>query len=391
MPRTAPERVRCAVVPPVPVPYREPLFARLASAGGLELLVIYQAPGAPGWDQPGAWFPERHAYDAIHLRAWQRSRPGRSPLLWPRRLEWALHEFGPDCVVVSEFGPASLRALAWCRLARRPLVIFTDVTRAMEPALSRGQLAVHRWLARRSAGFVAGSSAARERLLALGVPPEAVEVSLQSLDAEPIRAAVARRPRRARRTVRFLAVGRLVPDKNLAGLIDAFARARLGEGEAELEIWGSGPLEDELRDLARRLGVPARLRGFVAPTDLPRVYAEADALALVSTYEPFGVVVREAVAAGLPVICSRSAGAASDIALDGRNALLVDPTSVSEIAAALRRLTLEPGLRASMARESAAIDAANGIERDVAAFERAVMRAAGRGATAGVVAYGGGP
>ena len=59
------------------------------------------------------------------------------------------------------------------------------------------QLRLHRWLAARAQGFIAASSAARDRLLALGVAPDAVEVSLQSFDAEPIRAAVARaeRPR----------------------------------------------------------------------------------------------------------------------------------------------------------------------------------------------------
>ena len=47
--------------------------------------------------------------------------------------------------------------------------------------------------------------------------------------------------------MRVLAVGRLVPDKNLDGLIDAFAEAGFAEGEAELEIRGAGPLEAELR------------------------------------------------------------------------------------------------------------------------------------------------
>ena len=101
----------------------------------------------------------------------------------------------------------------------------------------------------------------------------------------------------------MLAVGRLVTDKNLAGLISAFAGAGLA-GEAELEICGTGPLEGELRALAADVGVPVRFTGYVPPADLPGVYAGADVLALVSTYEPFGVAAREAAAAGLPLICS---------------------------------------------------------------------------------------
>ena len=68
-----------------------------------------------------------------------------------------------------------------------------------------------------------------------------------------------------------------------------------------------------------------RLHGYVAPDELPGLYPDADVLALVSTYEPFGVAVREAAAAGLPLICSVRAGAAGDVAVDGENAVLVDP------------------------------------------------------------------
>ena len=61
-----------------------------------------------------------------------------------------------------------------------------------------------------------------------------------------------------------------------------------------------------------RAASPCRLtsRAPVAPAGLPAVYAEADVLALVSTYEPFGATVREGAAAGLPIICSERAGAA---------------------------------------------------------------------------------
>ena len=91
----------------------------------------------------------------------------------------------------------------------------------------------------------------------------------------------------------MLSVGRLVPDKNLELLVEAFAEAGLGPDEAELQLHGTGPLDVELAALAERLGVPVRMHGYAAPADLPAVYGAADALALVSTYEPFGVTARE--------------------------------------------------------------------------------------------------
>jgi glycosyltransferase involved in cell wall biosynthesis len=363
--------VRCAIVPPTPVPYREPLFRALNERPDLEICVIYQSAGQPSWDVPADWFPSEHPYPAVHLRAWQRRRPGRTPMLWPRGLERALDSADPDCVVVSEYGPASLRALRWCRRHRRAHVIFTECTPRIDSMLPRWQLALHRRLAERADGFIAASSAARERLLAFGVPDERITVALQAADVEPFRAAAARR---GEGTITVLSVGRLVPDKNFERLIEAFARLR---ADAQLQIVGTGFLQDELEALAGRLAVPVRFRGHVAPEAMPDLYATTDVYALISTYEPFGVAVREAAAAGLPIVCSKAAGAAGDVAIDGRNAILVDPENVEEIAGAIDRIASDPELRRHMGQESRAIDReTDGTEVD--AFEAAVAAAARR-------------
>jgi glycosyltransferase involved in cell wall biosynthesis len=280
-------------------------------------------------------------------------------------------------VVVSEFGPTTLRALAWCRLHRRPLVILTEVTSTMAEELSAGQRRLHGWLARRAAGFVAVSSAARARVEALGVPADRIEVSLQSADLVPLEAASAHR-RPPPPPVRLLTVARLVEDKNVGRLLEAVARTGHGPEALELEVCGTGPLEAELRARAEHLGVAVRFAGYVSPAGLAAHYARAHAFALISTYEPFGVAVREAAAAGLPIVCSRRAGAAGDLAVSGRNALLVDPTRTEEIADALDRIVRDSRLREELTAGSRAISAATPLGDGVAAFERAVLRATGR-------------
>ena len=240
-----------------------------------------------------------------------------------------------------------------------PLLVFSELTPWSDPALSALQRRVHRLLAPRVDGFIVAGSQGVERLRGLGVSPSAVEVALQSADLDGLGdPAAARRARPSGGPVRVLAVCRLVADKNLDVLIDAFAEARFADGEAELAIRGTGPLEPELRSLAGRLGVPAELSGPVAPGQLGEVYASADVLALVSSYEPFGVTLREGAAAGLPLIASRRAGAAGDVAVDGENAIVVDPDHRSEIADALRRLVGEPELRERLAAGSRAVTAA---------------------------------
>ena len=365
---------RVVILPPVPVPYREPLFRALAERGRVTPHVVYLAASQPSWDQPRDWFSEARGYGSEILSAWQRGRPGRTPITVARGLGRALTRARPGCVVSWEYGPATMRAMVWARRRGVPVVVFSELTPWSDSGLSGLQLRVHRALAPRAAGFIVASSQGAARLRSLGVGDGRIEVALQSADLAAIRPA-ARHSKDG--PVRVLAVGRLVPDKNLSGLIEAFADAGFDEGEAELEIRGTGPLEGDLRAEAERLGVPARFAGPAPPGELAGVYAAAHALALVSTYEPFGVTLREAAAAGLPLIASKRAGAVGDVAVEGENALVIDPDERREIADALRRLVREPDLRERLAAGSRAVTERHPPEADAEAWERAVLRAVG--------------
>jgi glycosyltransferase involved in cell wall biosynthesis len=107
---------------------------------------------------------------------------------------------------------------------------------------------------------------------------------------------------RARAGRCFLAIGRLVPQKNFALLIEAFAR--IARPDDRLTICGAGALRPALERLAAARGVADRIDmpGHVA--DLDDYLAHADALVLSSDYEGLGMVVIEALAAGLPIVAT---------------------------------------------------------------------------------------
>jgi glycosyltransferase involved in cell wall biosynthesis len=85
--------------------------------------------------------------------------------------------------------------------------------------------------------------------------------------------------------------------------------------------------------------------GFIAPEDLPRLYAGATALVCPSLVEGFGLPVLEAMACGTPVVCAR-AGALPEVAGDA--ALYFDPMIVADMAAALRRIAADETLRRTL-------------------------------------------
>lgn len=119
----------------------------------------------------------------------------------------------------------------------------------------------------------------------------------------------------------FLFTGRLVDTKGVDVLAAAYRAYREeSENPWPLVIAGMGSMDEELKAID---GV--QLLGFVSPNDLPAVMAEAGCLLLPSRFEPWGVVVHEAVASGQAVICTSSCGAASRLVLDGYNGRVVAP------------------------------------------------------------------
>lgn len=371
------------MVAPVAAPYREPLFEALAARPNLDLHVIYADAGQPSWDVPGDFFATAHAYPATHLRSRQLPRAGRTPVMLPRGLERALTASAPEVIVASEYGPLAIRARLWGGRHHVPHLLLTECTSQIDALLSAPQLAWHRRFARGVDGAIAVSSAARARLLNFGVPDAAITVALQSADLAPIRAMA---PQRDVEPLRVLTVARLVPDKNVGVLLEAVARAGadLAPVAIALDVVGDGFLREELEARAEELGLDAHFHGHRSAPELHALYARADVFALLSGYEPFGVVLREAAAAGLTLIASDAVGAVGDVAIAGANAIIVAPGDVAAAAAAISAVLGDGDLRSDMSEQSLAIDAATaGTEVDaVARAVATVAHAPGRRASA---------
>lgn len=147
----------------------------------------------------------------------------------------------------------------------------------------------------------------------------------------------------------FLFVGRLVQEKGVDTLAAAYRMYRSGtERPWPLVVCGTGPLEPHFS------GIPGvEVRGFVQPGDLPALFWDAGCLVVPSVFEPWGVVIHEAAAAALPVICTTVCGAVPHLVEDGYNGFLVAPEDPVSLSKALRRYSsLEGAQRAAMGEAS---------------------------------------
>lgn len=173
-----------------------------------------------------------------------------------------------------------------------------------------------------------------------------------------------------------ISVGRLGREKRFDVLLEAFARAARG-ASARLLIVGGGPEANDLAALAAQHGIAGQVI-FAGPLDHDRVldcYAAADVFAFASPTETQGLVVVEAMAAGLPVVAVGDGGVA-EVVSDGQTGLLValDPEALG---AAIRRALDDPVLRRRLGqagREAARGFAIEAITRRLVGLYRETRR-----------------
>jgi glycosyltransferase involved in cell wall biosynthesis len=151
--------------------------------------------------------------------------------------------------------------------------------------------------------------------------------------------------RRLSGTRRLVAVGRLVHQKGFDLLLRAFAEIATEHPEWTLTIWGEGEERGRLEALCAQLALLEQVQ-LPGLTELPGQWVEeAEVFVLSSRFESFGNVVTEAMVAGLPVVAFECPWGPGDIIRDGEDGLLVPPEDVGALAAAMRRLIVDPELR----------------------------------------------
>lgn len=144
--------------------------------------------------------------------------------------------------------------------------------------------------------------------------------------------------------VTFLYLGRLASEKGIDELIRAAELLDRAVADWRLRIAGDGPEREGLEELVRDRGLVSRVEflGEVDSSVRGNVFAEADVFVLPSHREPWGLVVNEALSAGLPVIAPYWVGAATDLLIDGYNGRLLASNRPPEIARAMRSFLQDP-------------------------------------------------
>ena len=401
----AERRYRVLAVAAHPVQYMAPIFRRMAAHSGFELHVAYcslrgaEAGHDPEFQATVEWdIPLLDGYSWSHL---QNRGSGEESFFGLRNpgLSKLICEGNYDAVLCFV---GYVRATFWiaCRAAKSSNTAFlfgTDTNTLAPRDGRRWKSTVKRilWprLFRLADQVIVPSSGARDLMVSLGLPAERVTLTPYSVDNDWwIRqsAAVDRSGVRAcwgapTSDAVVLFCAKLQPWKRPGDLLRAFAEASLAD--ALLVIAGEGPLRPELESQAAALGIAPRVRflGFVNQSQLPAVYTSADLMVLPSEYEPFAVVVNEAMCCGCPVAASDHVGAARDLVAPVRKEFVFRCGDVAALAVLLREALADRVRLASLGSSAVAHMRTWSPERNIAAtFEAIEIAVARRGRRPGV-------
>jgi glycosyltransferase involved in cell wall biosynthesis len=261
-----------------------------------------------------------------------------------RRLHRTLDDQQPAAVVIHGWSEKSaLAAYSWCLQAARPAIVMSESKRTDAERHWPKEMIKRRLIGMCASG-IGGGVHQVDYLAALGMPRERIFTGYDVVDNAYFaqKADAARRDAaavRARLNLPenfFLASNRFIEKKNLPRLVEAYGSYRKAAGPTawKLVLLGDGPLKPLLLKLREDSGLTddLLLPGFKQYDELPAYYGLASAFVHASTTEQWGLVVNEAMAAGLPVLVSRPCGCVPDLVVHGRNGFTFDPFDVKALA-----------------------------------------------------------
>jgi glycosyltransferase involved in cell wall biosynthesis len=328
-------------------PYRIPLFHALAKQDGLDFTVILLARGLRTMTQ---WNTELKSLPfptkSIPGICFYRSQMGYehqvciNPLLL-----FALFRHRPDVVICAGYSFATLMVLVYRFLTRGRYVIWNEGTSVTSQHISGARLAFRRLVVRYASSLVDAGSLSRQYLQnllprGLAIPfftaYNCVENQRFIRGSKQIRdeKLLARLKRR-----NILYVGQLVEMKGVTELLSIYEMLAKVDTDLGLVLVGQGPMHVYVADSTESRGLKGVfLEGFVRNTELPAYYSTCDVFVLLSSFDPNPLVIFEALASGIPIICSNRVGNAVDFIQDGENGFVVDPLDVDQIAARINEV-----------------------------------------------------
>jgi 1,2-diacylglycerol 3-alpha-glucosyltransferase len=259
------------------------------------------------------------------------------------RLWHLLDQLQPDVIAIAGYArPAMLAALLWAKQHHKPTILFSETTES-DFARATWREQIKRKIINQYQAALVGGQPQKRYLMQLGMPENAIFCGYNIVGNEAFHPDHIQHLPSPHDRPYFLAINRFVTKKNLPALINAYSTYHqlAGDRAWDLILCGDGhhrtQLEQQILDL--NLTAHVHLPGFLQQDQLLPYFAHAQCFIHTSTHEQWGLVVNEAMAAGLPVLVSDRCGCAEDLVIEGANGFTFDPYKPEELTHLMLRMS----------------------------------------------------
>ncbi|MEP7168431.1 MAG: glycosyltransferase family 4 protein [Bacteroidota bacterium] len=246
-----------------------------------------------------------------------------------------ISQYQPDKIIVSGFSLATIKIWIRSFFQKTEYIIWSGAWEFPGRLDSWGRKFQRRLLIRRAFAFVSYGSKAKEYLIKMGASEEKVFIAINTVDTnffsgetKKIRSALTKVGKK-----HLIYIGYLVPRKNVSKLIEIIHELSKTRNDFVLDILGDGNEKDALEKVVeeKKLNDVIKFHGFIQKQDLPKYLAISCCFLFQTDFDVWGLVVNEAMAAGVPVMSSINAAATFDLIEDGETGFATDYNNKSDV------------------------------------------------------------
>lgn len=366
--------MKVAIITNIIPPYRLSLFETIGKK--TDLTVYLSIPMEPNRN----WVPwsqsPSHSFKSIQLNGFTiRTKRGLS-YVQPIIL-FHLLRLSPDTVVASGFNFNSLISVLYGKLLRKRTLLWSEATTHSERNSSIFRTLFRKGLVKLFDGAISVGTSSADFLYKIGFKRDQIFLSRDSMPASypstDEHALILSKINKKTDSIYFLYAGQLIPRKGVDLLLHAWAKVKTPN--ICLIIMGSGPEENQLRELAIELGINNLIFvGWCDDKSKWAYYFSCDVFLFPTLHDVWGLVLNEAMMAGKPIITSPYAGAAVDLVHDNLNGYIIDPQNHTEWAIKIIELATNHVKREKMGKESLQIINDFTIKKSADGFTAALFK-----------------
>jgi glycosyltransferase involved in cell wall biosynthesis len=367
----------------IPTPYRLPLFNELNGQlenKGLKLKVIFGALGYPRRKWELDMSECQFDYKVLFSKKIGYSDPEKTSFTYSG-LYRVISEENPSVIITNAFSIAT--AKLWLRSFLKGnirYIIWSGAIKQKYNIDSFLRKLQRKMLIKRAAGFVAYGSKAKEYLISLGADPEKIEIGINTVDTEFYRQETGKMRNLENRNNKkhILYIGHLSQRKNVSKVLEGINLLSKSRSDFLLDIVGDGEESKRLEKYVdeNQLIDYVMFHGFKQKSDIPQFMAQSDCFLFQTDFDIWGLVLVEAMAAGLPCIASIHAGATHDLIRDEITGFAMDFSETEKVAEKINWI-LDNHEQAKEIGQNASrfIEENVSIEKSAEGFVKAVIKA----------------